>query len=104
MNQITTVAVDLAKDLIVACAADAAGRTQFYKRFGFHGFAAWAANLPPCTIAMEACSSAHYWALTSATAASTVKTWLTIRPEPTRVDRSSSRVNAAQRMRTPCAT
>src|SRR5215471_16686146 len=35
---------------------------------------------------------------------STVKTWLTIRREPTRVDRSSSRVNAAQRMRTPCAT
>jgi len=34
MNQITTVAVDLAKDLIVACAADAAGRTQFYKRGG----------------------------------------------------------------------
>src|SRR5262249_3850226 len=35
---------------------------------------------------------------------STVKTWLTIRREPTRVDRSSSRVNAAQRVRTPCAT
>jgi transposase len=64
MNQITTVGVDLAKDLIVACAADAAGRTQFYKQFGFQGFAAWAANLPPCTIAMEACSSAHYWART----------------------------------------
>src|SRR6516162_806588 len=64
MNEITTVGVDLAKDLIVACAADAAGRTQFYKRFGLPGFAAWAANLPPCTIAMEACSSAHYWART----------------------------------------
>jgi len=64
MNQITTVGVDLAKDLIVACAADATGHTQFYKRFGFHSFAAWAANLPPCTIAMEACSSAHYWART----------------------------------------
>src|SRR5215469_7206535 len=69
MNQITTVGVDLAKDLIVACAADVAGRTQFYKRFGFHGFAAWAANLPPCTIAMEACSSAHYWARTSTASA-----------------------------------
>jgi transposase len=64
MNQITTVGVDLAKDLIVACVADAAGRTLFYKQFSFHGFAAWAANLPPCTIAMEACSSAHYWART----------------------------------------
>src|ERR1700751_540798 len=73
MNEITTVGVDLAKGLIVACAADAAGRTQFYKRFGFHGFAAWAANLAPCTIAMEACSSAHHGARTLSALAHTVK-------------------------------
>lgn len=64
MNQITTVAADLAKDLIVVCAADASGRTMYFKQFGFHAFASWAANLPPCTIAMEACSSAHFWART----------------------------------------
>ena len=64
MNEITTVGVDLAKDVIVVCAADAAGRTLFFKQLGFRGFASWAANLPPCTIAMEACSSAHYWART----------------------------------------
>jgi transposase len=64
MNEITTVGVDLAKDVILACAADASGRSVFYKKFGFQGFANWAANLPPCTIAMEACSSAHYWART----------------------------------------
>jgi len=64
MNQITTVGVELAKDVIVVCAADPAGRTVFFKQFGFQGFASWAANLPPCTIAMEACSSAHYWART----------------------------------------
>ena len=34
---------------------------------------------------------------------STVKTWLAIRREPLRVDRSSSRINADHRMRTPCA-
>src|ERR1700758_3062332 len=34
---------------------------------------------------------------------STVKTWLAIRHEPLRADRSSSRINADQRMRTPCA-
>jgi transposase len=66
MNQITTVAADLAKELIVVCAADASGRTLFFKQFGFRGFASWAANLPPCTIAMEACSSAHFWARTLA--------------------------------------
>jgi transposase len=64
MNEITTVGVDLAKDVIVVCAADAAGRTVFFKQLGFRGFAEWAANLLPCTIAMEACSSAHYWART----------------------------------------
>jgi len=66
MNQITTVAADLAKELIVVCAADGSGRTLFFKQFGFRGFAEWAANLPPCTIAMEACSSAHFWARTLA--------------------------------------
>lgn len=64
MNQITTVGVDLAKELIVVCAADASGHTMFFKQFGFRGFANWAANLPPCLMAMEACSSAHFWART----------------------------------------
>jgi len=62
MNQITTVGADLAKELIVVCAADAAGHVLFFKQFSFLGFSAWAANLPPCTIGMEACSSAHHWA------------------------------------------
>ena len=64
MKEITTAAVDLAKELIVVCTADASGRTRYFKQFGFRGFASWAANLPPCTMAMEACSSAHYWART----------------------------------------
>jgi len=39
MNEITTVGVDLAKDVIVVCAADASGRTLYFKQFGFRGFA-----------------------------------------------------------------
>lgn len=62
MNEITTVGVDLAKEVIVVCAADAAGCAIYFKQFSFAGFAVWAANLPPCLIGMEACSSAHYWA------------------------------------------
>ena len=61
MNQITTVGVDLAKDVIVVCTADAAGRVLFFKQFSFHGFGQWAATLVPCTIGMEACGSAHHW-------------------------------------------
>jgi transposase len=62
MNEITTVGVDLAKDVIVVCAGDAAGRTVYLRQFSFQGFALWAGNLPPCVFGMEACSSAHYWA------------------------------------------
>jgi transposase len=62
MNKITTVGVDLAKEVIVVCGADAAGRVVIRKQLSFAGFAAWAANLPPCVVGMEACSSAHHWA------------------------------------------
>jgi len=62
VNQITTVGVDLAKSVIVACAVDAEGRMLFVRQFSFHGFGQWAATLSPCTFAMEACGSAHYWA------------------------------------------
>ena len=65
MNKITTVGVDLAKEVIVVCAGDAAGRAMYFHQFSFHGFAQWAANLPPCTFGMEACSSAHHWASTA---------------------------------------
>ncbi|RPI30201.1 MAG: IS110 family transposase [Hyphomicrobiaceae bacterium] len=62
MNEITTVGVDLAKEVIVVCAGDAEGRTVFFRQFSFAGFAEWAANLPACLIGLEACSSAHHWA------------------------------------------
>lgn len=62
MNEITTVGVDLAKELIVVCAADAHGRPIYFKQLSFSGFAEWAGNLPPCQFGLEACSSAHHWA------------------------------------------
>ena len=62
MSEITTVGVDLAKEVIVVCGADARGRVVLRKQFSCAAFAAWAANLPPCTVGMEACASAHHWA------------------------------------------
>jgi transposase len=62
MNQITTVGVDLAKEVIVVCTGDAQGRSVYFKQFSFAGFAEWAAKLAPCTFGMEACGSAHHWA------------------------------------------
>jgi hypothetical protein len=49
MNQIATVGADLAKAVIVMCAADREGRVQFYKQFSFDAFAQWAATMLPCT-------------------------------------------------------
>ena len=48
MSQITTVGVDLAKAVIVVCAADADGHVQFFKQLSFNAFGQWAATLPPC--------------------------------------------------------
>jgi len=62
MNEITTVGVDLAKEVIVVCAGDAQGRAVYFRQLSFVGFAEWAVNLPPCRFGMEACSSAHHWA------------------------------------------
>lgn len=61
MNEITTVGVDLAKDVIVVCAGDAHGRSLYFKQLSFEGFARWAAALSSCTFGMEACSTAHHW-------------------------------------------
>ena len=62
MNEITTVGVDLAKEVIVVCAADGAGRIVFTRMFRRDTFAAWAVQLPPCAFGLEACGAAHYWA------------------------------------------
>ena len=62
MNEITTVGVDLAKEVIAVCAADRSGKTVFTRVFRREAFAAWAVQLPPCGFGLEACGAAHYWA------------------------------------------
>ena len=61
MNEITTVGVDLAKEVIVVCATDREGRSVYFRQFSCSGFAEWAVRLAPCRFGLEACSSAHYW-------------------------------------------
>ncbi len=61
MKEITTVGVDLAKEVILVCAGDAQGRTRYFKQLSFKGSAEWVVKLPPCTFGMEACSTAHHW-------------------------------------------
>jgi transposase len=73
MKTVTHVGVDLAKDVIVVAAADQAGRVVQLRQFSFRAFGEWVVNLPPCTIGMEACGSAHYWARRLASYGHTVR-------------------------------
>src|SRR5512134_1207467 len=59
---ITTIGIDLAKNTFQVHGADSAGRTVLRKKLSRSQFLEFFANLPTCTIGMEACGGAHYWA------------------------------------------
>ncbi len=59
---VTTVAVDLAKDVFELAFADANARILERRRLTRTAFARAFANRPPLRIVMEACGSAHDWA------------------------------------------
>ena len=59
---ITTVGIDLAKEIITVYAQDAAGHCVMSRNFKFKELAEWLVQLPAgCLIGMEACSTAHHW-------------------------------------------
>lgn len=60
--KITTIGLDLAKDVFQVCAADASGKILYNKQLRRNQMAEFFTNLPPCLIGVEACGSAHYWA------------------------------------------
>ena len=59
---IQTLGIDLGKTLCSLAGLDAAGRVVLRKRIRRNNMLAFAANLPRCTIAMEACCGAHHLA------------------------------------------
>ena len=61
MNQVTTVGLDLAKSIFQLHGADRAGAVVFREKLRRSQLLFFLATLPPCTVAMEACGSAHYW-------------------------------------------
>ena len=61
MEQLTTVGVDLAKDVIAACVLDVHGAVIERRVLRRGAFERWAEQLPSCKVAMEACGSAHHW-------------------------------------------
>lgn len=58
----TTIGLDLAKSVFQVHGVDAHGKVVPSKRLRRDAVLAFFANLPPCTVGMEACATAHYWA------------------------------------------
>src|SRR4051812_5173257 len=61
MDQVSTVGLDLAKHIFQLHGADRAGAVVFRQKLRRGQLLAFLATLPPCTVALEACGSAHYW-------------------------------------------
>ncbi len=62
MDKITTVGLDLAKQVMAVHAVGADGRRVLRKVLRRDQLLRWTATLAPCVVAMEACGGAHYWA------------------------------------------
>jgi len=62
MDTVTTLGIDLAKSVFQLHGVNAHGRVSLQKQLRRGVLLKTVAQLPPCVIGMEACSTAHYWA------------------------------------------
>lgn len=69
----STLGIDIAKSTFQLHGADSTGNAVLRKRLPRHKLAAFVANLPPCTVVMESCSGANFWARIFQAAGHTVK-------------------------------
>ncbi|ADI30154.1 IS110 family transposase [Methylotenera versatilis] len=61
MTNITTIGIDLAKEVFAVCAMDVTGAVFYHKILKRDAFVSWAEQLPPSNVVMEACGSSHHW-------------------------------------------
>ena len=61
MGEVSTIGLDLAKEVFQVHGADAAGAVVFRKRLRRTAVLQFFAAQAPCRVAMEACASSHYW-------------------------------------------
>jgi transposase len=59
---ITTIGIDLAKNVFQVHGVDAQGKAVLRRQLRRDQMASFFANLPACVIGMEACASSHHWA------------------------------------------
>lgn len=62
MDNVTTVGIDLAKNVFSVHGVDAGGQVRVRKTVSRARLMELVAHLPPCLIGLEACSGAHEWA------------------------------------------
>src|SRR5918912_1880479 len=60
--QVTTIGLDIAKNLFQVHGADAQGRPVLKRKLARGKVLEFFATLPPCLVGLEACGAAHYWA------------------------------------------
>ena len=61
MDEVTTIGLDIAKQVFHAHGADASGRRVFSRRITRTKLIEFFAAQPRCTVALEACAGAHHW-------------------------------------------
>lgn len=59
---VTTIGIDLAKNVFQIHGVDENGKCKLRKRIKRSRMSVFFANMPPCLIGMEACAGAHHWA------------------------------------------
>jgi len=62
MNKVSTIGLDLAKHVFQVHGIDERGNVVMRKQLRRSAVAKFFADLAPCTVGIEACASAHYWA------------------------------------------
>jgi transposase len=61
MSKLTTIGLDLAKNVFHVVGCDARGKRVLRKRLRRGQVLGYFSQLPPCRVGMEACAGAHYW-------------------------------------------
>jgi transposase len=60
--EITSIAIDLAKQVFELCGADSSGKVRLRRQLRRSQLPSFMRNHPGCEVGMEACAGAHYWA------------------------------------------
>jgi transposase len=62
VSEVTTIGLDLAKQVFHVHGADSSGRPMFSRKIARAKLASFFAAQPRCTVAMETCGGSHHWA------------------------------------------